>query len=184
MLCSVSKLCPTLCNLMDCKSSHYFIVAVQSLTRVPLFATLWTAACQVSLFFTILWSLLKFMSTESVMLYSRLILCLPFSSCPQSFPASVSFLRSRLFASGGQSIAASASVLPMNIQSLFSLGLASFISWQSTGLSRVFNTTVLRHSAFLMVQVSHLYVTTGKTISLTIQTFGSKVMSLFFNTLS
>ena len=73
---------------------------------------------------------------------------LPFSSCPRSFPESGSFLMSQLFTSGGQSIAvsASASVLPVNLQDWFPLGLTSLISLQSKGLSRVFtNTTVQKH---------------------------------------
>ena len=65
----------------------------------------------------------------------------PFSSCHQSFPASRSFPMSQLFVSGGQSIGASASVLPMNIQDLFHLGLAGFISLLSRGLSRAFSST-------------------------------------------
>ena len=72
----------------------------------------------------------------------------PFSSCPQSFPASGSFQMSQFFASGGQSIgvSASASVLPMNIQDWFPLGLIGLISLKSKGLSRVFsNTTVQKH---------------------------------------
>ena len=72
----------------------------------------------------------------------------PFSSCPQSFPASGSFRVSQLFVSGGQSIGASAStsVLPMNIQVWFPLGLTGLISLQSKELSRVFSsTTVRRH---------------------------------------
>jgi len=95
---------------------------------------------------------------------------------------------SQLFASGDQSIGASTStsVLPMNIQDWFPLGLTGLISLLSKGLSRVFsNTTVqkllLQHSALFMVQ---LYMTTGKTIVLTIQTFVGKVMSLLFNMLS
>ena len=75
----------------------------------------------------------------------------PFSSSPQSFPASVSFQMSQLFTSGSQSIgvSASASVLPMNIQDWFSLRLTSLISFQSKGLSRVFsNTTVQKHQLF------------------------------------
>ena len=88
----------------------------------------------------------------------------PFSSCLQSFPASRSFAMSQFFTSGGQSIgvAASASVLPMNIQDWFLLGLTSLISLQSKGLSRVFsNTTVQKHqfphSAFF---VSNSYIHT------------------------
>ena len=75
----------------------------------------------------------------------------PFSSCLQSFPASGSFPVSRLFASCGQSIGASAPglVLPMNIQGWFPLGLIGLISLQSKGLSRVFsNTTVQKHQVF------------------------------------
>ena len=75
----------------------------------------------------------------------------PFFSCPQSFPASGSFLMSQLFASGSQSIgaSASASVLPMYIQDWFPLGLTGLISLQSKGLSRVFsNTTVQKQPIF------------------------------------
>ena len=111
----------------------------------------------------------------------------PFSYCPQSFPASEFFSISQLFTSGGQSIeaSASASVLPMNIQGWFPLGLTVLIPLQSKGLSRVFsNTTVRKCSAFFMVQLSHPYRNTGKTIDLTIQTFVSKVMSLLSNKLS
>ena len=76
---------------------------------------------------------------------------IPFSSCPQSSPASVSFQMSQFFTSGGQSIgvSASASVLPMNAQDWFLLGLTGWISLQSKGLSRVFsNTTVQKHQFF------------------------------------
>ena len=76
---------------------------------------------------------------------------IPFSSCPQSFPASGPFQMSQLFASGGQSIgvSASASVLPMNIQDWPPLGWTGWISLQSKGLSRVFsNTTVQKHQFF------------------------------------
>ena len=75
----------------------------------------------------------------------------PFSSCPQSLPASGSFQRSQLFVSGGQSIgvSASASVFPMNTQDWCPLGWTGWISLQSKGLSRVFsNTTVQKHQFF------------------------------------
>ena len=104
---------------------------------------------------------------------------------------------SQFFASGGQSIGvlASASVLPMNIQDLFPLGLTGLISLESQGLSRVFsNTTIQKHqffgavfftsNCFLYIQLSHPYITTGKAIALTRWTFVSKVMSLLFNMLS
>ena len=114
---------------------------------------------------------------------------IPFSVCPQSLPASVSFPVSQLFASGGQSIraSASASVLPMNIQGWFPLGLTGLISLLSEGLSKVFSSTIVWklqffsvHSAFFMVQLSHPHMTTGKTIALTMLIFISKVMSLLF----
>ena len=90
-------------------------------------------------------------------------------SCPQSFPVSGSFPVSWLFASGGRSIRASASVLPVNIQGGFPLALTRWIL-QSKGLSRVFSSTtawkylLFRCSAFFMVQLSHPYMTAGKTI--------------------
>jgi len=76
---------------------------------------------------------------------------IPFSSCLQSFPASGSFLMSRLFTSGGQSIGAlaSASVLPMNIQDWFPLGLTGLISLQSRRFSRVFSNTTVQKCQFL-----------------------------------
>ena len=114
---------------------------------------------------------------------------IPFS-CPQSFPASGSFPMSRLFTSGGQSIGTSASVLPMNIQGWFPLGLTGWISLLSKGLSRVFSNTTVRKHRFFHAKPSfwsNSYIRTWllkKTRALTIQTFVSKVMSLLFNTLS
>ena len=111
---------------------------------------------------------------------------IPFSSCLQTFPTSESFQMSQLFASGGQNIGFQllASVLPMNIQDWFPLGWTGWISLQSKGLSRVFsNTTVqklsiLQRSAFFMVQLSHPYMTTGKTITLTRWTSVGKICCL------
>ena len=81
---------------------------------------------------------------------------IPFSSCPQSFPASGTFQMSQLFTSGGQSIgvSASATVLPMNIQDWFPLGWTGWISLQSKGLSRVFPNTTVRKHQFLSTQLS------------------------------
>ena len=114
----------------------------------------------------------------------------PFSSSLQSFPASGSFQMSQFFASGSQSIGASAStsVLPMNIQDWFPLGWTGLISLQSKRLSRVpqhhsSKASILWQSAFFIVQLSHPYMTTGK-IPLTRWTFVGKVMSLLFNMLS
>ena len=87
---------------------------VQLLSRVWLFVTPWTVACQASLSFTISQSLLKLMSIDPVTPFNHLILCCPLLSCPQSFPASRSFPMSWLFTSGGQCIGASASVLAVN----------------------------------------------------------------------
>ena len=80
--------------------------SVQSLSRVWLFATTWTAARQASLSITNSWSLFKLMSIELVMPFNHLILCLPFSFCLQSFPASGSFLMSQLFQSDDQNTGA------------------------------------------------------------------------------
>ena len=90
----------------------------------------------------------------------------PFSSRLQSFSASGSFPKSQFFTSGGQSIgdSAPASVLPMNIQDWFRLGLTGLISLLLKRFSRVFsNTTVQKCSAFFIVQLSDLYMTTGNT---------------------
>ena len=105
------------------------VAVVQMLSCVRCFATPWTAARQASLSFTISQNLLNLMSAEPVMLCNHLTLCCPFSSCPQSFPASSSFPMSWLFASGGQSIGASAlaSVFPVNLQGWLPLRLTSLL---------------------------------------------------------
>ena len=115
----------------------------------------------------------------------------PFSSCLQSSPASGSFPMSQFFTSGTQStaVSASASVLSMNIQDWFPLGWTVWISLQSRGFSRAFSNTAVQKHQFFRTQLSlwsnsHPYMTTGKTIALTRQTFASKVMSLLFNMLS
>ena len=126
------------------------------------------------------WFLLRYRTLLSVSWY--LICCLVTKLC-----SIVSVLQS-----GCQSIgaSASASVLPMNVQDGFPLGWTGWISLQSKGLSRVFsNTTVqkasiLWHSVFFIVQLSHPYMTTGKTIALTRWTLVGRVMSLLFNMLS
>ena len=132
------------------------VVLVRSLSTVWLFASLWIAVHQASLSFTISWSLLIFKSIESVMLSNHLMLCHPFSSCPQFLPASRSFPMSRLFTSGSQSIGASAlaSVLPMNIQDWFPLGLTGLISLLSKGLSRVCTSTTIQKYQFFNIQPS------------------------------
>ena len=112
----------------------------------------------------------------------------PFSSCPHCFPESGSFLVSQLFPSGSQSIGApvSASVIPMNIQGWFPLELTGLISLKFRVLSILLQhhnskPSVLHCSAYFMIQLSHLYIITGKSIVLTIWTFIKKVMALLFN---
>ena len=114
-----------------------------------------------------------------------------FSSHLQSFPASESFQMSYFFVSGGQSIgvSASASVLPMNIQDWFPLEWTSWISLLSKGLLSPLQhhsskASILQPSAFFIVEHSHPYMATGKTIALTRRAFADKVMSLLFNILS
>ena len=112
----------------------------------------------------------------------------PLSSNLQFFPASGSFPMSWFFASGGQSVgvSASASVLPINIQDWFPLELTDCISLQSKSLLQHNSSkaSILRHSDFFIVQLSHPHMTTGKTIAMTRWTFVGKVMSLLFNMLS
>ena len=133
--------------------------SVQSLSCVWLFATPWMAACKASVSITNSWSLLKLMSIESVMPSNHFILCYPLFLLPSIFPNMRVFLRGQFFTSGVQSIGASAStsVLSMNIHDWFPLG------W--TGHSS--KASVLQHSAFFMAQLSHPYMTAGKTIALT-----------------
>ena len=116
----------------------------------------------------------------------------PFSSCPQSLPASESFPMSQLFTWGGQSTGVSvlASFLPKKFQGWSPSEWTGWISLQSKGPSRVFSNTtaqkasILWCSAFFTVQLSHPYMTTGKTIALTRRTLVGKVMSLLLNMLS
>ena len=115
---------------------------------------------------------------------------IPFSSCPQSFPASESFPMSYLFTSGGQSIgvSASTSILPMNTQDWFPLGWKGWLdllavqrTHESLLQHHSSKASILQHSPFFTVQLSHPYMTTEKTIALTRRTFVGKVMSLLFN---
>ena len=132
------------------------LIVVQLLSCVWLFVTPWTAAHQSPLSFTI--SRVCSNSCQSSQW------CHPtlsssvtrFSSCPQSFSASLSFPMNQLFASGGQSIrtSASASVIPMNIQGWFPLGLTGLIFLKSKGLSRVFSSTTVWKHQFFGVQPS------------------------------
>ena len=147
--------------IIETRSLNSVLFVVQSLSHVWLSEIPWTAALQASLSFIISRSLLKFLSIESMTLSKISSLVAPFSSCPQSFPASRSFLMSWLFTSGGPSIGASASVFPMNIQDWFPLTLTGLISLQSKGLflqHRNSKASILWCSAFFMVRLSHPYM--------------------------
>ena len=157
---------------MDNHKDLLYAVAVQSLSCVWVFVTLWTAACQASLSFTVSQSLLKLMSIESVMLSNHLILCCPLLLLPSIFPSIRVFSNELVLHITWPNIGASTSVsvFPMNIQDWFPLGLIGLISLLSEGLSRVFsNTTVQKHqfwhSPFFMIQLSHPYITSGKNIA-------------------
>ena len=133
--------------------------------------------------------LLKLMSIESVMPSNHLILCYPFS-CPQFFPASGSFPMSQFFTSGGQR-SFNFSISPSNEYSgliSFRIDWFDFLAVQRTLKSLLQHhsskASILWHSAFFIVQLSHAYMNTGKIIALTRQNFVSKVMSLLFNMLS
>ena len=120
------------------------VIVVHLLSHAWPSVTLWTVAYQTPLSFIVSSSLPKLMSVESVMPASHLVLSLCLLLCPQSFPASGSFLVKLFFAPGGQSIGtpASASVLPVNIQGWFPLELTDLIL-PSRGLSRVFSSTTI-----------------------------------------
>ena len=166
--------------------------SVQSLSHVRLFVTPWTAACQASLSTTNSRSLLKLMSIESVIQSNHLILCRSLLLPPSVFPSIRVFSNeSVLHITWLKYWSFSFSISPSNEYS----GLISFrIDWfdllavQGTlkGLLQHHSSkaSILWHSVFFMVQLSHPYMTTGKTIVLTRWTFVGKVMSLLFNMLS
>ena len=128
-------------------------VVVQSLSCIWLLAK-WLQHPQASLFIIISQSCSNSCSLNQWCYPTNSFFAVPFSSCPQSFLAWRSFPRSRLFMSGGQSIRASASVLPMNIQDWFPLGLTGLISLLSKGLSRVFSSTTIQKHQFFGAQTS------------------------------
>ena len=166
--------------------------SVQSLGRVHLFVTLWTAACQASLSITSSQILLKLMPFESVIPSNHLILCRPLLLLPSIFPSTRVFSNKPvLHIKWPKYWSFSFSISPPSEYS----GLISFrIDWfdllavQGTLKSLLQHhsskASILRHSAFFMVQLSHPYTTSGKTIALTRWTFVSKAMSLVFNMLS
>ena len=144
----------------------------QLLIHVWLFATPWTAAWQASLFFTGSQRLLKLMSIESVMLSNHLILWCPLLPLPSIFASIGIFPNSALFTSGDQSIGvlASTSVLPMNTQNWsFRMDWLDLLAGQGTLKCLLQHhsskASILQHSAFFIVQLSHPYMNTGKTNS-------------------
>src|SRR5574337_189319 len=166
--------------------------SVQSLSHVQFFATPRTAAHQASLSITNSWSLPKLMSIKSVMPSSHLILCHPLLHPTSIFPSirvfsSESVLRIRWPKYWNFSF----SISPSNEYSgliSFRMGWLDLLAVQGTLKSLLQHhsskASILWHSAFFMVQLSHLYMTTGRTIALTRRTFVVKVMSLLFNMLS
>ena len=169
-----------------------FAFAFQSLSHVRLFATPWTTTCQPSLSFTISWGLLKLTSIESMMPSNHIILCCPLLLLPSVFPSIRVFSNeSTLPIRWPKYWSFSFSISPSSEYS----GLISFrIDWfdllavQETLKSFLQHhsskASILWRSALFMVQLSHLYMTIGKTIALTRWTFVRKVMPLLFNMLS
>ena len=164
----VTQSCPALCDPMDCSTPGFTVHhQLPDLARTQCLSNWW---CHPTI-------------SSSIV---------PFSYCIQSFPASWAFPMSQFFASGGLSIgaSASASVFPMNIQDWFPLGLTGLISMPSKELSGVFSNNTVQHHQLFGAQLTlwsnfHIYTwLLGKNISLTIQTFVSKAMSLLFNMLS
>ena len=166
--------------------------SVQSLSRVWLFATPWSAACQASLSITNSQSLPKSMSIESVMPSDHLILCHPFLLLPSIFPSIGVFsnelalcIRWPKYSSFSFNISPSKEH-PGLIS--FSMDWLDLLADQGTLKSLLQHhsskAAVLLCSAFFIVQLSHSYMTTGKTIALTRWTFVDKVMSLLLNMLS
>ena len=169
--------------MTQCLQLTILYCSVQSLSCVWLFATPLISARQASLSITNCQSSPKLMSIESVMPSSYRILCRPFSFCPHSLPASESFPTSQLFAWGGQSIGVSAlaSVLLMNTDLLYDGLVGSPCSprdSQESSPTSQFKSINSWLSAFFVVQLSHAYMTSGKTIVLTRWTFVGKIMSL------
>ena len=164
-------------------------MVVQFLSRVQLIVTPWTAEHQASQSITNSWSLFKLMSIESMMPSNHLILCHPLLLLPSIFPSIRAFSNERAlhirwpkYWSFSFSI-----VLLMNIHNWFPIGLTGWISLQSKWLLKSLlqhhssKVSILRLSILFMVQLSPLFMTTGKTIALTILTFVSKGISLLFN---
>ena len=176
-----------------CLSIFYIVVvAVQQLSLIQLFVTPWSVPCQVSLSLNISWRLLKLMSIEPVMPFNHLVLCHSVLLLPLMFSLIRGFSNESVLHSRQPKYwSFSFSISPSNEYS----GLISFrIDWfnllavQGTLKSLLQNhsskASILWHSAFFMVHLSHPYMTTGKIIALTIWTFVGKIMCLLYNTMS
>ena len=163
------------------------ISSVQSLSHVQLFATPWTTACQASLSITNSKSPPKPMSNESVMPSTISSSVVPFSSCPQSFPKSGSFQMSQLRIRWPKYWSFSFNISPTNEHpglSSFRMDWLDLLAVQGTLKSLLQHhsskASILWCSAFFTVQLSHPYMTTGKTIALTRWTFVDKVCLCFW----
>ena len=188
-LCSFQRVLGKPCRLMTTVMGTVNLSSVQSLSRVWLFATPWIAARQASLFITNSRSLPKLMSTELVMPPNHLIFCRPLLLLPSIFPSIRVFSNeTALRIRWPKYWRFSFNVSPSNEHP----GLISFrMDWlellvvQGTLKSLLQHhsskASILRHSAFFTVQLSHPYMITGKTIALTRPTFVGRVMSLLFN---
>ena len=156
--------------------------SVQSLSRVRLFATPWTAACQASLPITNSWSTPKSMSIESVMQSKHLILCHPLLLLPSIFPSIRVFAdESALRIRWPKYWSFSFNISPSNEypgRISFRMDWLDLLAVQGTLKSLLQHhnskTSILQHSAFFIVQLSHPYMTAGKTIALTRWTFVAK----------
>ena len=174
------------------KKCHWVLSSVQSLSHVRFFVTPWTATFQASLSITNSWSLLKLMSIESVIPSNHLTLCHPLLLLPSIFPCIRVFSNEAVLCIRcPKHWSFSFNISPANEHS----GLISFrMDWldllavqgnlKSLLQHHSSKASILQCSAFLIVQLSHPYMTTGKTIALTRWTFVGKVMSLLFNMVS
>ena len=174
------------------RSLKKMLSSVQSLSRVWLFVTPWITACQASLSITNCWSLPKPMSIKSVMPSNHLILCCPLLLLPSIFPSIRVFSNeSALHIRWPKYWSFSFNMSPSNEHpGLISFGMdwLDLLAVQGTLKSLLQHhsseASILRRSAFFIVQLSHPYMTTGETLALTRWTFVGKVMSLLFNMLS
>ena len=166
--------------------------SIQSLSCLQLFATPWTAACQASLSITNSWSPPKPMSIELVMPSNHLILCRPLLLLPSIFPSIRVFSNeSALYIRWPKYWSFSFNVSPFSEHPgliSFRMGWLDFLAVQGTLKSLLQHhsskASILQCSAFFIVQLSHSYMTTGKTIALTRRIFVDKVMPLLLNMLS